>query len=96
MNKQIVNIDFDFTENYRDSQERELVASIRLSIDVRSKTFNITPSTIKKDFVFMNTSQSNWQLWIATAKAIQAATEFAVEYIKDYTFEITESQANEN
>ena len=44
----------------------------------------------------MNTSQSNWQLWIATAKAIQAATEFAVEYIKDYTFEITESQANEN
>ncbi len=83
MNKEIVNVDFDFTEPYTDSEGRELNARIRLSVDVRSKTFNITPSAIKKDFVFMNTSQSNWQLWIATAKAIQSATEFAVQYIEE-------------
>jgi hypothetical protein len=85
MNKEVVNVDFDFSENYTDSQGRELTAKIRLSVDVRSKTFNITPSAIKKDFVFMNTSQANWQLWIATAKAIQAATEFAVQYIEENT-----------
>lgn len=85
MNKEIVNVDFDFTEPYVDSQGRELKATIRLSVDVRSKSFNIMPSAIKKDFVFMNTSQSNWQLWIATAKAIQAATEFAVQYIEENT-----------
>jgi hypothetical protein len=85
MNKEIVNVDFDFTEPYTDSEGRELNARIRLSVDVRSKTFNIMPSAMKKDFVFMNTSQSNWQLWIATAKAIQSATEFAVQYIKENT-----------
>ena len=82
MNKEIVNVDFDFVENYTDSQGRELEAKIRLSIDVKSKSFNVTPSSVKKDFVFMNTSQANWQLWIATAKAIQSATEFAAEYLE--------------
>jgi hypothetical protein len=90
MNKEIVNVDFDFTEPYTDSQERELHAKIRLSVDVRSKTFNIMPSAIKKDFVFMNTSQANWQLWIATAKAIQSATEFAVQYIEENTLTLPE------
>lgn len=85
MNKEIVNVDFDFTEPYTDSQGRELEAKIRLSVDVRSKSFNIMPSAMKKDFVFMNTSQANWQLWIATAKAIQSATEFAVQYIEENT-----------
>jgi hypothetical protein len=85
MNKEIVNVDFDFTEPYTDSQGREVEAKIRLSVDVRSKSFNIMPNAVKKDFVFMNTSQHNWQLWIATAKAIQAATEFAVQYIEENT-----------
>jgi hypothetical protein len=90
MNKEIVNVDFDFSEPYTDSQGRELQAKIRLSVDVRSKTFNITPSSVKKDFVFMNTSQSNWQLWIATAKAIQSAAEFAVQYIEENTLTFPE------
>ena len=85
MNKEIVNVDFDFNEPYIDGQGRELEAKIRLSVDVRSKTFNIMPSAMKKDFVFMNTSQANWQLWIGTAKAIQSATEFAVQYIEENT-----------
>ena len=90
MNKEIVNVDFDFTEPYTDSQGRELQAKIRLSVDVRSKTFNIMPSAMKKDFVFMNTSQANWQLWIATAKAIQSAAEFAVQYIEENTLTFPE------
>jgi len=83
MNKQIVNVDFDFSEGYTDSQGRELTAKVRLSVDVKSKTFNVAPSSIKKDFVFQNTSQSNWQMWIATVKAIQNAVEFAAEYLKE-------------
>jgi hypothetical protein len=83
MNKEIVNVDYDFVENYVDGQGRELTAKVRLSVDVKSKTFNVAPSSIKKDFVFQNTSQSNWQMWIATAKAIQNAVEFAAEYLKE-------------
>ena len=82
MNKSIVNVDYDFEEDYVDNQGRNLTAKVRLSIDVKSKTFNVAPSSIKKDFVFMNTSQSNWQMWIAIAKAIQNAVEFAADYLK--------------
>lgn len=83
MNKKLVKTEYEFSVPYVDSQERELFAKVLLSINMKTKTFNITPSETKNDFVFMNTSQHNWQMWMAVAKAIENATAFAAQFIKE-------------
>jgi hypothetical protein len=88
MNKQIVSVNFDFSEKYTDGSGRTLNATVRLSIDVKSKSFNITPNETKQDFVFINTSKYNWQMWIAIAKAIQTATEFGVQFLEDVDLKV--------
>jgi hypothetical protein len=88
MNKQIVSVNFDFSEKYTDSNGRTSNATVRLSIDVKRKSFNVTPNETKQDFVFINTSQHNWQMWIAIAKAIQTATEFGVQFLEDVDLKV--------
>lgn len=82
MNKQLVNKEYIIGEKYTDSAGRTLEATVRLKIDAISKTFSIQPTATKQDFVFVNTSQQNWQMWVAVGKAIQSATEFAAEYLE--------------
>lgn len=95
MKKQIVSVNFDFLEKYTDGNGRTLDARVRLSIDVKHKSFNITPTETKQDFVFINTSQHNSQMWIAIAKAIQTATEFGVQFLQDVDGEEIKNVSND-
>lgn len=78
MEVQLINSEHVISEPYVDSEGRELYANVTLKMNHREKTFTVSPSSVKEDFIFKNTSKSNWQLWIATGKAIQSATQFAV------------------
>lgn len=72
---------FTFEEKYFRNSGSSQTAYVYLTIDYRSKTFNVEPCSGSKSFTFKDNSHE-WKMWKAVATLIQEAIDFATKELK--------------